>query len=167
VPAVDYDEHGYAYTKHRRADPRIRDRIHAALGDARTVLNVGTRAGSYGPDDRWVLAVEPSATMGAQRPPSATPAIAARAAALPLDDEVVDAAMACVTIQHWEPPEALLDPDVRASRSMWKVVGPRVEQRIVRRLRVALESGGWDAEHGHLRRRDSFEGCLRLVVSER
>ncbi|MGA9316185.1 MAG: SAM-dependent methyltransferase, partial [Solirubrobacteraceae bacterium] len=59
---VDYERHGRTYTEHRRPDPRIAARIHAALGDARTVLNVGAGAGSYEPYDRWVLAVEPSAT---------------------------------------------------------------------------------------------------------
>jgi hypothetical protein len=42
--------------------------VHAALGDARTVLNVGAGAGSYEPADRYVAAVEPSAAMRAQRP---------------------------------------------------------------------------------------------------
>lgn len=103
---VDYEQHGRTYAEHRRADPRIAARIHAALGDARTVLNVGAGTGSYEPCDRWVLAVEPSATMRAQRPPGAAPAIDARAEALPFDDDAFDAAMACVTIHHWEPPEA-------------------------------------------------------------
>src|SRR4029077_12564250 len=67
-PFVDYERHGRTYAEHRRADPRIAARIHAALGDARTVLNVGAGTGSYEPSDRWVLAVEPSATMRAQRP---------------------------------------------------------------------------------------------------
>src|SRR5947199_7822699 len=98
---VDYEQHGRTYTRHLRADPRIASRIHAALGDAHTVLNVGAGTGSYEPRDRWVLAVEPSATMRAQRPPGAAPAIAARAEALPLDENSVDAAMACVTIHHW------------------------------------------------------------------
>ena len=99
---VDYERHGRTYARYRRADPRIAARIHAALGDARTVLNVGAGAGSYEPSDRWVLAVEPSATMRAQRPPRAAPVLAARAEALPFDDGAVDAAMACVTIHHWE-----------------------------------------------------------------
>src|ERR1700759_5297139 len=98
---VGYETHGQAYARPRRADPRIAARIHAALGEARTVLNVGAGTGSYEPRDRWVLAVEPSATMRAQRPPDAAPALAAPAESLPLDDDSVDAAMACVTIHHW------------------------------------------------------------------
>ena len=82
-----------------------RARIHAALGDARTVLNVGAGAGSYEPVDRWLLAVEPSATMRSQRPPETAPALTASAERLPFDDDSVDAVMACVTIHHWQPVE--------------------------------------------------------------
>jgi SAM-dependent methyltransferase len=99
---VDYDEHGRGYAQRRRADPRIAARIEAALGEARTVVNVGAGTGSYEPRDRWVLAVEPSATMRAQRPADAAPCLATAAESLPLDDDSVDAAMACVTIHHWE-----------------------------------------------------------------
>jgi len=246
-PRVDYERHGLTYARNRRADPRIESRIHTALGDARTVINVGAGSGSYEPADRSVLAVEPSATMRAQRPAGAAPAIDARAEALPFDDRSFDAAMACVTIHHWEPPEAglaelrrvargpvvvftfdlehlpawqlellaegielerprfpaiaeveralggrtrvehiptpadcadgffeafwarpeaLLDPAIRASQSMWTLLEPAVEDRIVKRLAAALDSGAWDAEHGHLREQESFDGSLRLVVSE-
>ncbi len=211
------------------------------------MVNVGAGAGSYEPDDRWVLAIEPSATMRAQRPPGAAPAIAARAEALPLDDDSVDAAMASITIHHWEPPEAglaemrrvardrvvvftfdmpalpawqldylaegieferprfptidavaaalggritiesiptpadcvdgffeafwnrpekLLDPEVRASQSFWTIVPDGAEERMISRLAADLESGAWDAEHGHLREMDEFEGAMRLVISE-
>src|SRR5947209_2071992 len=113
---VDYERHGHTYARYRRADPRIAAHIHAALGDARTVLNVGAGAGSYEPRDRWVLAVEPSATMRHQRPLGAAPAIAARAESLPLDDGAVDAAMACVTIHHWESAQAGLAEMRRVAR---------------------------------------------------
>jgi SAM-dependent methyltransferase len=113
---VDYERHGRTYANHRRPDPRIAARIHAALGDAHTVLNVGAGTGSYEPRDRWVLAVEPSATMRAQRPADAPPAIAASAEALPFDDRSLDAAMACVTIHHWDPPEAGLAELRRVAR---------------------------------------------------
>ena len=66
----------------------------------------------------------------------------------------------------WNRPEALLDPDVRASQSMWALLPPGAEERIVTRLRDALESGAWDAEHGHLRAMRELDGALRLVVSE-
>jgi SAM-dependent methyltransferase len=245
--SVDYELHGRTYARHRRPDPRIAACIHAALGDARTVLNVGAGAGSYEPEDRWVLAVEPSATMRAQRPAGAAPAINAHAETLPFDEGTFDAAMACVTIHHWDPaaaglaelrrvsrgpvvvftfeldalpawqleylregvakeqprfpavedvaaalggrtrveriptpgdctdgffeafwrrPEALLDAEVRSAQSVWALLEPDVEQRIVDRLAGVLDSGAWDAEHGYLRERDSFDGALRLVISE-
>src|SRR3954468_19882888 len=96
-----YDTIGRTYTATRAEDPRIAARLHAALGDARTVVNVGAGAGAYEPRDRWVLAVEPSETMIAQRPPAAAPVMRARAEALPLADATVDAAMAVLTIHHW------------------------------------------------------------------
>ncbi|MCW3041173.1 MAG: methyltransferase protein [Solirubrobacterales bacterium] len=244
---VDYEQHGRTYAEHRRPDPRIAARILKELGDARTVLNVGAGTGSYEPEDRYVLAVEPSATMRAQRPPGAAPALDARAEALPFDDDSFDAALACVTIHHWSPPEAgltelrrvargpvvvftfdlehlppwqhdylaeglarerprfpdveaiadalggrtrivrlntpadctdgffeafwnrpeaLLDPAVRSAQSMWALLDPGVEDRIVARLAAALESGLWDGHHGQLRALDRFDGSLRLVVSE-
>ena len=62
----DYDSKGAGYAAQRRPDPRIGAFVTRALGDARTVLNVGAGAGSYEPTDRYVLAVEPSATMRAR-----------------------------------------------------------------------------------------------------
>lgn len=192
-PRVDYDVHGRTYARHRRPDPRLAARIHAALGDARTVVDVGAGTGSYEPRDRWVLAVEPSATMRAQRPAGAAPAIDGRAEALPLDEDAVDAAMACLTIHHWEPPEAGLAEMRRVARcpvvvftldldghASWqqeflaeglaldrrRCCPPGVEERIVGRLAAALDSGAWDAEHGRLREQDRHDGALRLVVSE-
>lgn len=244
---VDYEEHGVGYARNRRADPRIAARIHEALGEARTVVNVGAGAGSYEPEDRWVLAVEPSATMRAQRPAQAAPCIAALAQSLPLDTDAVDAAMACVTIHHWNPreaglaelrriargpvviftfdlrhlpewqldllreavavelprygtpdevasalagrtrietiptpadctdgffeafwnrPEALLDPAIRKTQSVWRLLDDGVEAQILERVRTSLDSGEWDRRYGELRGRETFTGGLRLVVSE-
>jgi SAM-dependent methyltransferase len=98
---LDYDRHGGGYSRRRRTDPRIAARLHGALAGARTVANVGAGTGSYEPPDRHVVAFEPSSTMRAQRPRDAVPAIAARAEALPMDDDAVDAAMAVFTIHHW------------------------------------------------------------------
>ncbi len=66
----------------------------------------------------------------------------------------------------WKRPEALLDPKVRSAQSVWALLDLGVEQRIVERLAAALSSGAWDAEHGHLREQDNFDGALRLVISE-
>ena len=43
-----YDAIGATYTT-RRPDMRIAAQIHAALGDAETVINVGAGTGSYEP----------------------------------------------------------------------------------------------------------------------
>ena len=97
----DYERHGHGYTAYRQPDPQIAAQVHRALGPARTVLNVGAGAGSYEPEGRYVLAVEPSAVMRAQRPRWLAPAIDAVAESLPLDDRSVDAAMAMITIHQW------------------------------------------------------------------
>jgi hypothetical protein len=72
---VDYGVIGAGYAQHRRPDARIAAQIHAQLGGARTVLNVGAGAGSYEPTDRHVLAVEPAPEMRRQRPAHLAPAI--------------------------------------------------------------------------------------------
>src|SRR4051794_5267473 len=99
---VRYDQIGAGYALTRREDPQISESIRSALGDARSVVNVGAGAGSYEPDDRYVIAAEPSDVMAAQRPPEIPPALRASAAALPLRDNSVDAAMAVLTIHHWD-----------------------------------------------------------------
>jgi SAM-dependent methyltransferase len=96
-----YDQIGLGYTATRRPDPRIASRIHEALGDARSIVNVGAGAGAYEPRDREVLAIEPSDRMIAQRAPELAPAIRGRAESLPLAADSVDAAMACMTLHHW------------------------------------------------------------------
>src|SRR2546423_10914691 len=93
---------GGEYAATRREDPRIAALIQAALGQARTVVNVGAGAGSYEPLDRHVVAVEPSEVMIAQRDPRLAPAIPSEAYPLPLEDRSVDAAMAILTVHHWD-----------------------------------------------------------------
>jgi len=96
-----YDRIGGSYRVTRRPDPRIAGLINEALGDARSVVNVGAGTGAYEPTDREVLAVEPSETMITQRPSQAAPVIKASAEELPLADDSFDAALAVNTVQHW------------------------------------------------------------------
>jgi SAM-dependent methyltransferase len=96
-----YDTIGVNYAALRRPDPRIAAAIRRALGGARTVVNVGAGAGSYEPEDRDVVAVEPSAAMIAKRPAGAAPALQAIAERLPFADDAFDAAMAVLTVHHW------------------------------------------------------------------
>jgi len=100
--APRYDAIGVGYAVTRREDPGFREQIHAALGDARTVVNVGAGTGSYEPSDRHVIAIEPSDVMAAQRSLERPPALRSGAARLPLRDASVDAAMAVLTIHHWD-----------------------------------------------------------------
>lgn len=102
MPETRYDAIGARYASTRRSDPRIAAAIHAALGESRTIVNVGAGAGSYEPRDRHVVAVEPSDVMIAQRDPRLAPAIRGGAYPLPLADGSVDAAMAILTIHHWD-----------------------------------------------------------------
>jgi SAM-dependent methyltransferase len=96
-----YDSIGRKYTDVRREDPRIAARIRAALGDARTVVNVGAGAGAYEPADLEVTAVEPSETMIAHRPEGSAPVVRAFAEELPFEDRSFDAAMVVLSDHHW------------------------------------------------------------------
>jgi ubiquinone/menaquinone biosynthesis C-methylase UbiE len=242
-----YDTIGATYTVTRRTEPRIAAQVWAALGDARTVLNVGAGTGSYEPPGREVTAVEPSALMRAQRPAGAAPCVAAVAESLPFEDQSFDAAMAFATIHHWQDPiaglremrrvarrvvvftcdtsdsawrqrfwltrdylpevarlfdgrpsltelahsieasmepvlvpwdcadgffeaywrrpEAYLDGRVPRGISVWARVGPKAEQRAVRRLRDDLASGRWAERNSELAALDSAELGLRLLVA--
>jgi SAM-dependent methyltransferase len=100
VPEL-YDRIGTTYTRFRRPDPRIAAAIDRALGDARTVVNVGAGAGAYEPAGREVTAVEPSETMIAQRPPGSAPVVRAHAEDLPFADGQFDASMAALSDHHW------------------------------------------------------------------
>ena len=96
-----YDTIGVGYAAVRRPDPRIERRLHAALGGAATVLDVGAGTGSYEPLDRRVVAVEPSPEMIRQRPAGAAPVVRGVAESLPFPDGAFDAALALLTVHHW------------------------------------------------------------------
>ncbi|GAB7036681.1 MULTISPECIES: MerR family transcriptional regulator [Catenuloplanes] len=124
-----YESIGSAYPATRRTEPRIAARVWEALGDARTVLNVGAGTGNYEPTDRDVTAVEPSSVMRAQRRPDAAPCVAAVAEHLPFDDRSFDAAMAFSTIHHWDDP----------------IAGLREMRRVARRVVVFTHDAGESA----------------------
>lgn len=128
-----YDRIGTGYTKVRGEDPRIAAAIWAALGDARTVVNVGAGTGSYEPRDREVTAVEPSETMIAQRAADAAPVVRASAEALPFGDDAFDAAMAVLTDHHWPDREGGLRELRRVAR----------RRAVVFTFDIALSNAGW------------------------
>ena len=99
---VRYDTIGHGYSQTRREDLRFRAQIHAALANARTVVNVGAGTGAYEPTDRHVIAIEPSDVMAAQRSRDLAPAVRASAGSIPLRDRSVDAAMAVLSVHHWD-----------------------------------------------------------------
>jgi SAM-dependent methyltransferase len=196
-PGTRYERIGHGYARLRREDPRTAARVAAArvaaaLGDARTVANVGAGAGSYEPRDRYVIAIESSDVMAAQRPPELPPAIRATAGRLPLRDDSVDAAMAILTIHHWDAereagvrelrrvatgpvailkfgslwahPERVLDRDARNATSGFARTPPEIVDRVVRALERDLSSGEWDRRHARLRELEELDVGLRLVV---
>lgn len=111
-----YDEIGRTYSGLRRPDGRIARLVEAALGDAKSVVNVGAGTGSYEPADREVVAVEPSGVMIAQRPAGAAPVVQASAESLPFEDDAFDAALAVLTIHHWRDLRAGLSEMCRVAR---------------------------------------------------
>jgi SAM-dependent methyltransferase len=117
-----YDDIGRGYLTTRRPDPRIARAIHAALGEARSVANVGAGSGSYEPRGLRLVAIEPSREMLRQRPLDAAPAIQAAAEALPLADAAVDAALAVLTLHHWDDQAAGLAELCRVARQRVVVV---------------------------------------------
>ena len=98
---ADYGVIGANYTAFRQPEPRIAAYINDALGGARTVLNVGAGAGSYEPVDCEVTAIEPSASMRAQRPVILVQAIDAVAEHLPFADLSFDASLATFSVHQW------------------------------------------------------------------
>ena len=112
-----YDTIGIDYANLRQPDPRIAAPILAALGGAKTVVNVGAGAGSYEPADRILTAVEPSAEMISQRRPGQAKIVQASAESLPFDDNSFDAAMAVLTVHHWSDQAAGLAEMRRVARS--------------------------------------------------
>ena len=107
-------ECGYGST--RRADPRILQRIAKAVGGAPSVVNIGAGTGAYEPPNRRVVAIEPSDLVIAQRRTGAAPVVKAAAEALPFKDGGYSAAMAVLTIHHWDDPLAGLREMRRVAR---------------------------------------------------
>jgi SAM-dependent methyltransferase len=113
-----YDTIGRSYARHRQSDPRIARQIDAALGTARTVLDVGGGTGSYEVGERRYVGLEPSWVMLSQRERQRhdAPAVAGVAERLPFRDGAFDAAMAILTVHHWSDAAAGLNEVRRATR---------------------------------------------------
>lgn len=94
-----------------------------------------------------MLAVEPSPVMIAQRPPGAAPAVCASAEAIPLPDCFADAAMAVLTIHHWDDLERGLAELRRIARRRVVVVtwDPDIGAHFWLIRDYLPEVGSWDA----------------------
>ena len=101
-----YDAIGGAYTATRRTEPRIAAQVWDALGDARTVLNVGAGTGSYeppGPRRHRGGAVAGHAGAASRGRGTLR---GRRRTELSVRDLSSDAAMAFSTVDHWPDPIA-------------------------------------------------------------
>jgi SAM-dependent methyltransferase len=111
----------------------VYERILNALGDSKTVVNIGAGTGSYEPHDRPVLAIEPSEVMTSQRDKSLLPAVRATADNLPLHDRSVDAAMTVLSLHHWHPNQHAGIQEMRRvarKRIVIVTIDPRISGRM-------------------------------------
>lgn len=143
-----YDTIGQGYGMRRREDPRIAAAVWEALGPVRSVVNVGAGVGSYEPAGCEVIPVEPSEVMVAQRESTLAPAIVGRAEALPLTDKSVDAAVAILSLHHWEDQEAGMAELVRVARQRIVIltVDPEVSGRMWLMAEYLTEVAALDRE---------------------
>lgn len=103
MSSADYRTVGQHYTDFRQPDVRIAAFISSELKDMKSIINVGAGTGSYEPEGKTISAVEPSSTMIAQRAVKEGTAIyQAKAESLPFDSDSHDAALAILTIHHWD-----------------------------------------------------------------
>lgn len=96
-----YDRIGKGYALGRRTDPRWMRAIVTALGEGRSVVNVGAGTGSYEPAGQTSLAIEPSLRMLRQRDRAAAPAVQGVAEHLPLGSDAASICLAVLTVHHW------------------------------------------------------------------
>ncbi len=114
--STEYDDIGRGYRDFRVPDPRIAAQLHAALGDAACILNVGAGSGSYEPAGREVVALEPSRVMIDQRGAGLAPVVQGRAEYLPFPDKSFDAVLGVLTLHHWQDQATGLSEVVRVAR---------------------------------------------------
>jgi SAM-dependent methyltransferase len=117
-----YDRIGARYGDFRRADPRIAAAILHALAGFSPIVNVGAGSGSYEPEDRPVVAVEPSTTMIRQRRELSSLVVRATATHLPFSDGAFAAALAVLTMHHWPDRHRGLEELARVARQRLVVV---------------------------------------------
>ena len=145
-----YDKIGGTYSRNRRSDPRIAAAIDKALDGCSTILNVGAGTGSYEPESKLTIAVEPSTTMISQRRQGASPVVPACAESLPFRDAGFDAVLGILTVHHWTDPAAGLKECARVARSrvVFLTIDPEICARFwlfggYSRQPITRWSSGW------------------------
>ena len=117
--SVLYDTIGAKYHKYRKPEPKIAALMNKELEGARSVVNIGAGAGSYEPEDREVVAVEPSRMMISKRIVNGgmkVNVVQGCAEALPFHDHSFDAAMVILTMHHWSDAKTGLNEVMRVTR---------------------------------------------------
>ena len=109
-------EDKFKYSLLRIPDPYIELEIRNALGDAKSVVNIGAGTGSYEPRKVEVVAVDLSYNMIRQRSGDAAPVLQASAEWLPFTDNSFDAALAVLTLHHWTDTASGLQEMARVAR---------------------------------------------------
>ena len=103
MASANYEIVGKDYSELRQPDPRITQIISSHLNDMESIVNIGAGSGSYEPEGKIIAAVEPSETMIRQRiEKPGTYVYQASAENLPFDSNSYDAALAVLTIHHWD-----------------------------------------------------------------
>lgn len=167
-----YDRIGNGYGAGRSEDPRLAAAINRALGDARTVINVGAGTGSYEPADRDVTAIEPSSVMIAQRRLGSPPVVQARAEDLAI--AIGGGSVETFAIPHdmqdgflsayWRRPEAYLDPDGLRAISVVALIPASDVEAFVAGLRADLDGGEWHRRNAEILDLTEMDLGYRLVV---
>ena len=88
-------------------------------------------------------------------------AIAARTEPVPIPWDCCDGNFP----SYWRRPEAYLEERVRRAVSVWHLVGPAAEERVVRELRADLESGRWAERNQELLDLDEIDIGGRLLIA--
>lgn len=117
MASANYEIVGKDYSEFRQPDARVAAIINSHLGAVESIINVGAGTGSYEPEGKIIAAVEPSGTMIRQRieKPNTT-VYQAAAENLPFESNSYDAALAILTIHHWENWETGLSEAYRVAR---------------------------------------------------
>lgn len=97
-----YDEIGKGYSIGRKTDPKIAHFINQYLHGSESIVNIGAGTGSYEPDRKKLIAVEPSSEMIRQRPKGSHPVQQASAESLPFKNGCFSHAMTILSMHHWE-----------------------------------------------------------------